>query len=217
MISYITTKGRSTFVTCEDSLTSSVLDYLKYLPINLFWRILKKSMYQNKLPKLSGELLSMEYWPKWIAKDTENSRFVEPDVFLRFEDFDVLIEAKRQNTGGQTKTQFNNETQAYFNEYGEDNKSLYFIKLGGLNTFSNENSQDSRIIICKTDWTKLLKEVTELKKELKQSNSYLTEHYIRLLTDCIKGFSLHQFYSIQWLEDLQLTKINTLTIPLNFK
>jgi hypothetical protein len=217
MISYITTKGRSAFVACEDSLTSSVLDYLKYLPINLFWRILKNSMYQNKLPKLSGELLSIEYWPKWIATDTVNSRFVEPDVFLRFEDFDLLIEAKRQNLGGQSKTQFKNETQAYFNEYGKDDKLLYFVKLGGLITFSNENSSDSRIVICKTDWTKLLKEVAELKKELEQSNNYLTEHYIRLLTDCIKGFSIHQFYSIEWLEDLQTTKINTLTIPLNFK
>lgn len=216
MISYITTKGRSSFTACEDSLTSSVLDYLKYLPINLFWRILKKSMYQNKLPKLSGELLSIEYWPKWLSTDTNNSRFVEPDVFLRFDDFDVLIEAKRQNYGGQSKAQFENETRAYFNEYGEDEKLLYFIKLGGLITFSNEDSINPKIIICKTDWTKLLKEVVELKNELEQSNRYLTEHYIRLLNDCINGFKLHHFYHMEWLEDLAKIKINTLTIPINF-
>jgi len=216
MISYITTKGRSDFNTCEDSLTSSVLDYLKYLPINLFWSVLKKSMYQNKLPKYCGELLHIEYWPKWDANNTNNTRLVEPDVFIRFEDFDILIEAKRQNSGGQNKTQFENETQAYFNEYGNEKKLLYFIKLGGLNNFSNENSDNSKIIICKTDWTKLLNEVVGLKKELEQSNSYLTKHYVRLLNDCIKGFSLHHFYYMEWLKDLSTTKINTLTIPLNF-
>lgn len=217
MISYLASKGRSKFNACEDSLTSSVLDYLKYLPIDLFWDVLKKSMYQNKLPKLCGELLSIEYWPKWDAQQTNNNRLVEPDVFLRFEDFDVLIEAKRHNTGGQYKTQFDNETQAYFNEYGEDNKSLYFIKLGGLNTFSDEDSINHKIIICKTDWTKLLSEVVDLKKELEQSNSFLTRHYVRLLNDCIQGFSLHHFYYMQWLEDLSTVKINTTTIPLNFK
>lgn len=216
MISYITTKGRSDFNTCEDSLTSSVLDYLKYLPANLFWSVLKKSMYHNKLPKYCGELLDIEYWPKWDANNTYNTKLVEPDVFIRFEDFDILIEAKRQNSGGQKKTQFDNEIQAYFNEYGNEKKLLYFIKLGGLNNFTNENSNNSKIIICKTDWTKILNEVVSLKKELEQSNSYLTHHYVRLLNDCIKGFSLHNFYYMEWLKDLSTTKINTLTIPLNF-
>lgn len=174
-------------------------------------------MYQNKLPKLSGELLSIEYWPKWQPNHTDNSRFVEPDVFLRFEDFDVLIEAKRRNYGGQSKTQYTNQIQAYSNEYGDDNKILYYIKLGGLITFSNEDSSQSKIIICKTDWSKLLQEVVELKKELEQSNRYLTEHYIRLLDDCIKGFTLHHFYYMEWLIDLSKIKINTQTIPLNIK
>ena len=217
MISYITTKGRSKFITCEDSLTSSVIDLLKYLPVNLFWNVLKESMYQDKLPKLCGELLSIDYWPKWDANQTNNNRLVEPDVFLRFEDFDVLIEAKRYDISGQNKIQFDNETQAYFNEYGEDNKSLYFIKLGGLNTFSNEDYRNQKIIICKTDWTKLLGEIVHLKKELEQSNRFLTNHYVRLLDDCILAFSLHHFYYMQWLKDLSDIKINTTSIPLNIK
>lgn len=217
MISYLTTKGRSKFITCEDSLTSGVLDLLKYLPINLFWEVLRKSMYEDKLPKLCGELLSIEFWPKWDANETTNDRLVEPDVFIRFEDFDVLIEAKRYNRNGQTKTQFENETKAYYNEYGNDNKSLYFIKLGGLNTFANEDSGKENIFICKTDWTKLLNEIIDLKKELEQGNQFLTNHYVRLLNDCIQAFSLHNFYYMQWLKDLSDLKINITTIPLNIK
>jgi len=217
MISYITTKGRSKFIACEDSLTSSVIDLLKYLPINLFWDVLKKSMYQDKLPNLCGELISIDYWPKWDPTQTTNIRSVDPDVFLRFEDFDVLIEAKRNDINGQNKIQFDNETQAYFNEYGVDNKTLYFIKLGGLNTFSNEDSKNQKIIICKTDWTKLLDKIVDLKKELEQSNRFLTNHYVRLLNDCILAFSLHHFYYMQWLKDLSDIKINATSIPLNIK
>ena len=122
MISYITTKGRSNLNTCEDSLTSSVLDLLKYLPTTLFWDILRESMYQKNLPKYCGELMSFEFWPNWNPEGTDNSDRVEPDVFLRFEDFDVIVEAKRYDTTGQTIGQFNNETRAYYNEYGEDDK-----------------------------------------------------------------------------------------------
>jgi len=172
-------------------------------------------MSQDKLPKLCGELSSIEYWPKWDAKNTSNDRLVEPDVFIRFEEFDVIIEAKRYDFKGQTKTQFHNETEAYFNEYGEDYKPLYFIKLGGLNSVQNEDSRIEKIIICKTDWTKLLTEIVDLKKELEHSNKFLTNHYVRLLDDCIQAFSLHQFYYLQWLKDLAEIKINSISIPLN--
>lgn len=217
MISYIMTKGRSSFTTCEDSLTSGTLDYLKYLPINLFWRILRKSMYHNKLPKYSGELIQMEYWPKWSSKDTSNSHFIEPDVFLRFEEFDILIEAKRQNRIGQTSKQLENEVQGYLNEYGKEQKTLYFVKLGGLNTTDDEIYKNPNIIICKTDWSKLLNEICTLKNELERSNGYLANHYIRLLDDCIKGFSIHQYYAFEWLVNLKKRRINTLSIPLQIE
>lgn len=215
MISYISTKGRNSFKTCEDSLTSSVIDYLKYLPTSLFWRILRKSMYQNKLPKLSGELQSLQYWPKWNSTDTKNTNFVEPDVFLQFEDFDVLIEAKRYNSGGQSNSQLSKEVSAYSNEYTDNKKVLYFIKLGGLTINSNEEPQVQNLVICETDWDRLLKEVVELKEEFEKGNLYLSDNYIRLLTDCIKGFALHNFYYMEWLEDIINLKIKTLEIPLN--
>mgnify|MGYP000639808196 CR=1 FL=1 len=188
-----------------------------YLPTSIFWDLLKKSMYQQKLPKFSGEIKSFEYWPSWNAENTENNQRVEPDVFLRFEDFDVLIEAKRHNLGGQYKNQFDNETQAYQNEYGEQNKPLYFIKLGGLNNLNNEDSNNPKVVICKTDWSKLLNEIVLLKSEFERGNTHLNQHYVRLLSHCIKGFSLHNFYNIQWLEKLSAYKINTTTIPLNIK
>jgi hypothetical protein len=174
-------------------------------------------MYHNKLPKYSGELIQMEYWPKWSSKDTSNSHFIEPDVFLRFEEFDILIEAKRQNRIGQTSKQLENEVQGYLNEYGKEQKTLYFVKLGGLNTTDDEIYKNPNIIICKTDWSKLLNEICTLKNELERSNGYLANHYIRLLDDCIKGFSIHQYYAFEWLVNLKKRRINTLSIPLQIE
>lgn len=217
MISYITTKGRNNFNSCEDSLTATVIDYLKYLPTAIFWNLLKKSLYHQKLPIHSGEIMSIEYWPSWSAENTENNKRVEPDVFISFEKFDILIEAKRNNKGGQNKDQFENEIKSYWNEYGDRNKTLYFIKLGGLNNLLDENSPYSNVVVCKTDWSKLLNEVVLLKVELEKGNRFLNQNYIRLLDDCIKGFSLHHYYKIEWLKDLKEVRINSNSIPLNIK
>lgn len=216
MISYITTIGRSNFNSCEDSLTSTVFDFLKYLPTTIFWDLLKKSLYHQKLPKYSGEINSIEYWPSWSAENTENSKRVVPDVFISFDEFDVLIEAKRYNVGGQLKNQFENEFKSYQNEYGDKNKMLYFIKLGGLNNRNDEKSPYSKVVICKTDWTKLLNEVVLLRAELERGNSILNQNYIRLINDCIKGFALHHFYKIEWLKDLSKISINKTNIPIKF-
>ena len=206
MISYISTKGRSNFKICADSLTSSVIDLLKYLPTNLFWKVFKEAMYQDKLPKSCGELKSIEYWPKWNADETSNQNFIEPDVFIRFESFDLLIEAKRFDAGGQYDNQLSKEIKAYNNEYSEDNKKLFFIKLGGLNNYDDELNKEATI--CKTDWFKILNGVVNLKDELENCQYLNTDHLIRLLDDSIESFSIHHYYHLQWLNDLTKIKIN---------
>lgn len=40
----------------EDSLTATIFDLLKYLPSDIFWSILTRSLYHQKLPKFSGEI-----------------------------------------------------------------------------------------------------------------------------------------------------------------
>jgi len=201
MITYFSKKGHINI--CEDSLTSMVFDFLKYLPIEMFWEILKKSLCQDKLPKESGEYLQISFWEKWDAEGTQNSLYVEPDVFIRFFNFDVIIEAKRYDENQQYKEQMIKEIKAYYNEF-QDNKQLYFIQCGGLNNSNNEpdfTNNDNSVVICKTNWTKLLAEITTLKE-----SDYIDNSQERILDDLIRGFELFGFFRKLWLNSLKTSK-----------
>lgn len=211
MISYISIKGRSSLTICEDSLTASVFDGLKYLPTEIFYTILKNALYQDKLPKISGELLDIIFWDKWSAKDTSNSNFVEPDLLLCFEDFDIILEAKRYDEKQQSSHQMQNEIQAYYNNF-DGAKNLYFIQLGGLHTKDDEPDylfQDKKIKIAKTDWTRLLHEVVKQYNLFEKTPFSQTVAYCRILSDVRKAFEMHNFYEMQWLHDVNHVSVNT--------
>ena len=230
MISYISQKkGKMSY--CEDSLTATVFDGLKYLPVELFWKILKNSLYSDyeRLPHASGEIESFSFWGKWSVKDFRtkkesnkdkitNKNFVEPDLFIRFHDFDIIIEAKRYDTKQQKEEQQRNEILAYFNEYGEE-KQLYFIQCGGLQNKDDECFKN--VVICKTDWSSLMYSISKVKKQLEeQANTSIDKAVCRILTDILLGLELHQFYNIKWLctfkienrlNDLDINQLLTIT------
>jgi hypothetical protein len=207
MISYFH-RRKGNLGTCEDSLTAVVFDTLKYLPTEMFWTILKRSLYYDKLPIAAGDLLSISFWDKWKAKDnTTNSNFVEPDVFLRFNEFDVIIEAKRHDEKQHSGTQMENEIQAYYNEYNDEGKVLYFIQLGGLHHRNDELDfilNDKTIVICKTNWTKLLEQIVAENNKIKNSGLTILSAYNRILEDSINGFALHQYYKKRWLKNFTI-------------
>lgn len=197
-------KGKGSFVTCEDSLSSSVFDMLKYLPTEMFWRILKQSLYYDKLPRLCGELVRISFWEKWSAAKTNNSNFVEPDIFIEFEDFDIIIEAKRQNESQQSAVQHKGQMQAYKNEYGDNGKKMYYIQLGGLHNLNDEGSYKEHpdVVICKTDWSRLLNQVVSEKNMCANLNLSSVNSYVRVLNDLIVYFEFHGYFKKYWLQDL---------------
>jgi len=206
MVSYFH-RRKGNLGTCEDSLTAVVFDTLKYLPTEMFWAILRRSLYYQKLPLASGELLSISFWDKWKAKDTTNSKFVEPDIFLRFNEFDVIIEAKRHEENQQSGGQMENEIKAYYNEYSNDEKALYFIQLGGLYHRNDEldfEYKGKKVVICKTNWTKLLEQIVAENNKIKNSELTILSSYSRILEDSINGFALHQYYKKRWLKNLTI-------------
>lgn len=210
MISYLQKKGRSGLTICEDSLTSGIFDGFKYLPTEIFYSILKNSLYHDKLPNNSGELNAILFWDKWNADGTSNSNFVEPDVLLQFDEFDVLIEAKRYDNFQQSQSQIKKEIIAYINTYG-DEKKLYFIQLGGLHhKFDEQNiiEKGFNVIMLKTDWTKLLHEVVHQINTLQSSPLSSLKAYCRILEDIRKVFEMHNFYEIQWLNSILDYKVN---------
>lgn len=193
---------------CEDSLTSTVFDLLKYLPTEIFWSILKKSLYHQDLPRISGEIKEFIYWPKWNADDTDNERYVEPDLFIRFEEFDLIIEAKRHNENQQRENQISDQIQAYYNEYEDEEKDLYYIQVGGLLHLNEEKPKlykDKNIVICKTNWTRLLDQIVVEKNKLENINYSQLNSYKRIFDDLIKGFEMHGFFKKLWLDSLDFT------------
>lgn len=213
MISYFY-QNKGNFKVCEDSLTSTVFDLLKYLPIEIFWNILKKSLYHQKLPLHSGEILEFSYWSKWNADKTYNMKYIEPDLFIRFEVFDVIIEAKRNNENQQSTKQILNEIKSYYNEFGEEKKELYFIQLGGL--YDLKDTEDAyinneKVVICKSDWTKLLDQIVFENNKINALEYSQTNSYKRIFEDLIKGFEMHSFFKKLWLDSIEIRNITTHT------
>lgn len=232
MISYYE-QSKGKIAISEDSLTSMVFDQLKYLPSELFWNILKRAVYYDKLPRYSGELLEIFFWQKWNVRDSalnQNVRFVEPDVFLRYEEFDLVVEAKRHDEKQQSDMQHKEQMSAYFYNYFEDNKQLYYLQMGGLRDKSDvsdylpppliidgDREVLKKVVILKTDWSELLNSIITEESILKSVSYSDFNSYRRILIDLIKGFELFQFYSPKWLKDLKERRNITETFKDKFR
>ena len=200
----------------EDVKTASIIGVLKDLPAQLFWELIKNSCADNgKLPKNSGEILSCEFWPRWTYKTP-----VEPDVFIRFEEFDLIIEAKREDKNGQCHRQWEREICAYFSAYNYSDsprKNVILMALGGssdmvyetINTnIAIEDDATQTISICinvfKCNWYTLLRNTSHLKEQMQNQRYWDSNRnsLIRLLGDVITAFNYQGLYDIDWLESM---------------
>ncbi|RAJ16370.1 hypothetical protein [Olleya aquimaris] len=214
MISYFK-YGKGKLDVCEDSLTASVFDLLKYLPTDLFWHILKQALHQDHLPSYCGEILDIQYWAKWNAKNTSNKNYVEPDVFMRFKDFDLIIEAKRYDVNQQSNYQLKNEIKAYLNEYIDDQKTVYLIQLGGLDINCKKEDfiiNNIKVLQSKTNWTSLLKSIDTIYKSYLEQSIPNQKPTILLFEDIINVFAMHGFHQKMWLQECEIFTINTKAI-----
>jgi hypothetical protein len=194
----------------EDSLTSSVFDLLLLFPDELFYRIIKESCYNNSLPGTIGSINSVEFWPHWDAMNTTNTNYIEPDIFLRFNDFDLIIEAKRWDNNQQYLPQWENEFIAYINEYKEDKKNVFLLAIGGINNEDEEKiSIDGcgEINIIKSRWNNILEVLTNILNELERSNYINNNNLKRLVLLTINALELHGYIKIKWFDDL-INKFN---------
>lgn len=218
MISYFT-NGKGKLEHCEDSFTASVFDLLKYLPTDLFWGILKDSLLLDNLPVHCGEILEMEYWAKWSAKNTSNQNFIEPDLFIRFKEFDLVIEAKRYDYNQQSDHQLENELKSYFNVYAEDNKKVFIMQLGGLHLDCTKESHEIlgvKIFQSKTTWSKLLDSIDSKKKRIEKQMLPYQKPMLFIFEDLMSAFAIHGFHKKKWLAKMPPIIINKIDFK-NFK
>ena len=188
--------------TNEDPKTSAVFENLMLLPDNVFWHILRQSCFSNDtMPIHSGHLLSYDFWPHWDRTDTDNKIYVEPDLFIRFELFDVIIEAKYSDTGGQYERQWKQEITAYHNEFGNQ-KPFVFIAVGGNMSILAEtlSLKDERVCIYKCNWLSLLMTVNKYRNELEAISvpDMNVSATMRLLDNIILAFNINCVYNIDW-------------------
>lgn len=196
--------NRSIYKGNEDALTSSIFERLMYLPKELLQHILQ-SAFCERIPELDlSKTTSIEYWPKWDSQGTKNKYYVVPDVFIRTAEQDLIIEAKRYDANQQIRGQWENEIKAYLNEYGEENRKLIFVALGGLNTIETEvvqvNGKDFSINKCK--WVGILKAVKEVNYAIASSCPLIntSDAISNILNDIMLCFSLFGFSTADWFE-----------------
>ena len=113
----------------EDVKTYSIIGNLLYLPTSIFWYILRNASDVNnanvrKLPVLPDDedFIDFEFWPYWTLQDK-----VEPDVFIRFTNFDLIIELKVHDYNQQTSWQWKREFAAYYMRYPKDSRAIFFV------------------------------------------------------------------------------------------
>ncbi len=200
----------------EDTLTSSVFERLFYLPTDIFWRILRNACYADRNTKGCTEFFSenppiieKDFWGKWYeVEDTQNKRYVEPDLFISTANFDLIIEAKRwdDKRTPQELTQWQNQIKAYKAEK-DVYKQLFYIALGGLE--SEKMYYDiPNVPIIKCRWQGILVEVDFLltKMRLVQGEMGSIDGIVNILQDIVAAFAHHGYYISKsiWLENSTL-------------
>jgi hypothetical protein len=138
---------------------------------------------------------------------------VEPDVFICFKEFDLIIEAKRWDEKMQSRSQWENELQGYANEHGELRKPVRLIALGGIRSTDDDQIEaqwsnpakggKSIVIQCPVHmcrWQSLLSECRRMERELKRASypSSQTHANQRILLTVISIFEAHSFLLGTW-------------------
>ena len=188
----------------EDFKTYQTIGLMQYLPASLFWHIIRECVISpNNLPHLSGEILQTDFWIKWYNIDNTNAeRYVEPDVFIRFENFDCIIEVKKTEGSGQHHDQWDDQITSYRNTYPEG-KRLIYIALGGNKDYST--GFDNRFSdVYRASWRRLLHAVHKALDErttLHYQTSAVSQE-IRILQSIMEAFKKYNEYDVEFLDSL---------------
>jgi len=181
----------------EDAKTSAIIGEMLHLPTDLFWEILlnatdSSDKLSNHLPSVgeSGEITNYDFWPYWRLKDK-----VEPDVFVSFEKFDLIIEVKVHDYNQQKSWQWKREIEAYKKQYSSDGKPIYLIAISGKTGETLEN-------VFQCSWQSLLESVIDTRQNYK--NSHPSDNVCRILDDIVLAFSFHKEYAFKYFDSVSL-------------
>jgi hypothetical protein len=204
----------------EDFLTASVVSRMTYLPGDILWRVVKYSSLYDQLRKYAGGLEFVEFWPNWPMPDRmkEIGMHRQPDVFLKFEELDVIVEAKRNDFLSQSHVQWGEQLLCYLakrNSEGEKKQPIVLWVLGGMGSLTdeqtltsifhkvtkriNEEYPDEEIEFAVSPWGNILYCLLDLQHYLMEEQRkhfplitfHDRRHILRLVDDIIEALRLH--------------------------
>ena len=173
----------------EDTKTSSIIGTLSHLPADIFWEILRTAVkVDDKLPKTVSEIHEIDFWPSWRL----NGDRVEPDTFVRFKEFDLILEMKVNDSNPQKTKQWKRELGAYKEKYHEQRK-VYLIAVSGM-----IGEQCTDVFQC--SWTSLLDATLSVLEREESKNRY--SHIVRILNDAVMAFRIHHEHSYRYFSSI---------------
>lgn len=208
---------RRRYKECEDFLTASVFARLSYLPPDIFWNLLSTSVVSNHiLPNKTQNLNLIEFWPKWYPDKRElDFYYKEPDVFLSFDELDIIVEAKLRGT--QDPRQLANEFMAYLSRPEPPPKEqVYLLAIEGIPELSRATVQEVEVQVNKVvsshydtreikphllgcSWKNLLSVLHEV---ISKGDNEFSKSGMFLFNDLMEIFGFHGFRLWYWLEKL---------------
>ena len=203
-----------TFKCIEDTLTSSVIGLMQYLPEDIFWKLLKSACGNSTvdLPDSIGAIQNFHFWERFDATDTKNKVAVEPDVWIETDTYDIIVEAKRSDNSGdnsQYEGQWTNQIIALRNSYGnEEPNPLIYIAIGGNDSLRDTSLQIEKksYTIHTASWYLLLNAILE---ELNDNDFERNQlHIRRILFDIVQAMQVHRIIKASWFETLPSNEIS---------
>ncbi|MGF1690088.1 hypothetical protein [Photobacterium kagoshimensis] len=184
----------SLFKAREDLLTSTFFERFAYLSDDVQTQILAScfSLSPDDFQAKFGVFQSIDYWPRYELGEGGESRQVEPDLVIRFELCNLIVEVKPPAGGDQYYDQWQREVDSFLQSDEREALPLYFLAIGRIDT---RNA---------LQWGKLLKE-QHLELELvgatkwqavtdvlvKLINEGVSRTDKRILSDMLEGLALY--------------------------
>ncbi|GAB3679006.1 hypothetical protein [Salinisphaera aquimarina] len=178
--------AQSVYRDLEDHLTAAVFARLSYLPRDVFWLLLSSALDQVP-PQLRHRpsLQSIDFWPTYNHEDGTRC---EPDILLRFDDVDVLVEAKRyDDSEWQTRDQLQAEIESYNNEY-PDRPDPFCLLVSGRQP-SDLSLLENHAGTLRTTWLALRYAARTARDEMSRELDH--GHWRRVLQDIEEALGLH--------------------------
>lgn len=199
---------RTLFKTYEDLMSAAVFSRFSYLSAGAQGYLLQSWLGDSEDFATFEEIV---FWPTYQLNDDkpENNVNVEPDLVLRFEDCNLIIEVKRPCGGAQDIDQWRGEIKSFLQSGEGTGKPLYFLAIGGVSPIwttwadkliSEFSGNSSKAIehegtlkqVNALNWQPVVDSFLALEKHaLANGHLLATGQDVRIINDIIEVFELY--------------------------